>query len=556
MLRLRITAAFIAVASLAAPGIATAETVTVARSAKLGIEIKAETDASGIWCTENATLYLQHGADSQLVGSEAGFFPKLEKVFAAECPAMETATVAILNPAGTKTGRIHIAKSAGWSGVSEPQTQTAEAAAAAGATSDSPTELPKAAPVKVEPVPLTRELLHLLRLKFDPKARENGKLHKLMVAEIYCEEAANLEDEFARQDFFRTKIPLLLARVAEVPTFARILLRIDGIGEYDFATKQFPYAPLQPNHTVEYSDGPCIRMDYDSTFSEYEVTLLPFAPLTGLPMNEEAARRLNDLFSSDQSLRRYQSFVAIDIDISSTIPEAWPRKPWERATTAFGGSVKEIVVSLDENQQHVVARISEAEIGRKLAAFEEEQRLIAAARVEEEQRRLQARLDAEAAQAAEEKSRRQARLEAEAEHLYGRLMALDALARLAYLTFGSAEVHQANQAIAISAMTGDVVQRTLVFKTGEQVRRGWRTAWPANLTVEDPALEGGTWYVAQGALRAEEAEEGRLMGFFAPIEIARCEGDPCATSDAEARRFIAEQYPHWTGYPAASSPTE
>jgi hypothetical protein len=500
----------------------------LAFSQKLGAEVSALPDSSGGWCASSVSLRVTLNNDSVLLSplvktNRAAFAVRLGSVITQQCSVAETATVQFVK--GSDQSQVDsqaIARnSSGWASVAQtsPAMSTPPAASSPPPPPVVTLSTPVAPPPEVRPASLEvgedyeGMLVKMLRdnpdlAKSDPALRWWAELR--FPSEYFPVQ----NQEFALQPLL-AKANADLTRTIAISDPDRITIHIrTQFQAYDFAAQRFPVSinGNQFNLSPRYC---CAPEGLPRTFT---VTVAGLDSISGFPMSEADARAFEQRRTVSNSVNR-SIWVAVTVKLP---PGPVARDAWSNYSAS--GAIAAATFYGDSNYAQLVYSVSEAEIGRAIAA--------------------KAAADAAAAAADRAKLAEAQRQQIAAQRdLYiQQLQSSSASTKLANFVLPgppdlSVHLDSLRAARAAALIAGRAVDVTMLIQAYSSGTDGIPTKWPGHLSITTPngqSLVSSGWYIVRGALSVPPGDNLPDADLVA-TSIYACQKDLCAeATDATA----------------------
>lgn len=544
-----------------------AETKQIARSAKLGIELFGV--GGDNWCQTKAQLQLSRTNDSPLTGKEETLFPKISKVFASECPQMETAEVVVFDSAGTQTRSFQIAKQNGWATSIASPNKIAEApakkttlppsaaqndVAAVETTPQAPQPPQKEASVlkndqtaanaevappkapEEEAVPLTSENILRLAAQYYPKSlTDNGVIDQLAILE-HCDRYKEVRNnEFALRDWREEVKPEVLRKVKSASNLFEFSFNFRVDREYDFDTAMLDIGSFTPRTQdfdsrcgFNYFDDNALGDEVQLTFEDLPDT---FNRKIYLP-NQLGRTAIDRLESTGNKVR---------VTYLTRVQDVGFIKDW-RNHYELKAEFIDVKIHTGEQFDYLLVHHDEAKFK---AARQQHQ--IALQKAEEEQRKAEKQRLAAQRKHEEELNRLQREREnTQAQRLFDSLAGKNAVpAKLAALNHdGDTSFSNPYDLAARAFAQGGKLPVRAFVQVGDRDSVGYKATWPQRVYLTGAELEEGEWYFVSGMVDGQKIDNS-LQSMIAVDRTTKCDDRICM-DEQDVMDYVQSVYPQWS----------
>jgi len=543
-----------------------AETKQIARSSKLGIELFGVDGEN--WCKPSAKLKLSLESGSALAGKEENLFPKISKIFASECPKMETAEVVVFDSDGTLTRSFEIAKEAGWGitvkaplevedsqtkqSVNEAKTEQKDVAAIEPNTQTlqedkpvSPTEqaetnvAAKPEQARVEKAaPLTAENMFLLAAHYKPEMLDDARVIDQLATLESCDRyMAVRENEFELRDWRKEVLPAVKSEVDAVTNLVEFSFNFRVNREYDFDTAMLDIGSFIPR-TQEYNSTCGWRANFRNNVYGGLVHLsfedLPDTFNRKIYLPDQLGRAAVDqLEAANNNIRVTYRARIKDVGIVENWAKYYELKAEFVDVKIHTGKQSDYLL-VHHGQEKFAAARKQHQIALEKAEEEqrkaEEQRLAAQREHEEELRRLQR--DQENAQA---------------QRLFDSLAGENAVpAKLAALHHdGNTSFNNPYDLAARAFAQGGKFPVRAFVKVGDRDSVGYKATWPERVYLTGAELEEDEWYFVSGMIDGQKIDN-TLQSMIAVDLATKCDDRICM-DEQDVMDYVRSVYPQWSG---------
>lgn len=543
-----------------------AEAKQIARSSKLGIEL------FGIggddWCSNTSQLQLSRTNNSPLLGKEETLFPKISKVFDAECPQMEAATIFVIDESGDKTREFQIAKATGWNltnstnkAVDTETTAQGSSQPAAEKDVSNAIEAPAAPPqkevvkpeeqkpetgmlaaaehdVSEEPVPLTVERMFLLAANFAPEALQDDRaLDQLAILEGCDSYATIRKNEFALRDWRQGVRPEVTRKVNLAKDLFEFSSEFRVDRKYDFDTSMLDIGSFTPS-TQKYRANCHWSYNFDDNFFGGQIHLtfedLPDSFNRNIYLPDQLGRAAVDRLVSTRNKVRATYLVRVkDVGVAT----GW-NKHYE-----LKAEFKDVKIHTGKQFDYLLVHHEEA----KFAAARK-QHEVALQKAEEKQRQAEEQRLAE--QLEHEKELRRLQLEREntqAQRLFDSLAGDNTVpAKLAALNHdGNTSFHNPYDLAARAFAQGGKLPVRAFVQVGDRDSVGHKATWPERVYLTGAELEEDEWYFVSGMVDGQKIDN-TLQSIIAVDRATKCDDRICM-DEQDVMDYVRSVYPQWSG---------
>lgn len=547
-------------------GLHAASTKQIARSDKLGIELFGVGGEN--WCAPNAQLQMSRNADSPLTDKEETLFPKIAKIFDAECPQMETAQVEVLDDTGTKTRAFQISKATGWTIVTDAPAQTAQdkttkdAGKTQTAKSDAPEPVTapqppekqvsppkqKQAEAKAPPpqkqvseqkaIPLTAENVFPLAAHYYPEALNDDRIIDQLATLKNCDRYKSVrENEFALRDWRQEVKPDILSKVKSASNLFDFSFTFRVNRQYNFDTAMLDIGSFTPR-TQKYESRCGWSDDFDNNVFNGKVHVsfegLPDTFNSKIYLPDELGRAAVDrLEATGNKVRVTYRARLKNVGVVTRWPKHYELKAEFIDVKIHTGKQMDYLLA-----HHDAAKFSAAR----------EQHKIALQKAEEQQRKSEE--ERLATQRAHEQELRRLQSEQEnkqAQRLFESLAGDNAVpAKLAALHHDGDPSFDNPYDIAANAFSiGQKLPVRAFVHVGSRDSIGYRAEWPSRVYLTGTELEEDEWYFVSGMGDGQKIDNA-LLSIITVEKATKCDDRLCM-GEADVIDYVRSRYPQWSG---------
>ncbi|MCC9625922.1 hypothetical protein LPB41_29970 [Thalassospira sp. MA62] len=523
-----------------------AETKQIARSEKLGIELFGVGGES--WCQTNSQLQLSRTDTSPLIGKEETLFPKISKVFASECPQMETADIVVHDAAGTRTRDFKITKETGWAiaapAPSEtaqadpvesetlspttandapppPQTEDVPAVAEENSPSESASGTETASALTQQAVPLTNENLYLLVARLNPDVLNNDRVIDQLASLESCDRYQDVRgNEFALRDWRNEVRPVIESKAKAASDIFEFSYDFRVDRQYDFDTKMLDIGSFTPRDQSFEANCGWRESFHDNAYGGK--VLLTFEKLPDtfnrkIYLPDQLGRSAVDQLQANRNKVR--------ITYRARITNIGIQEDWRSKYYGLKAEFLDVKIRTGEQFDYLLVHHEEDKFSTA-----RRQHQIAMQNAEEEDRRRQIEQE-----------------NAEAQSLYESLAGDNATpAKLAALHHDGDASFNNPYTLAATAYTLNekLPVRTFVH-VGDRDSAGYRADWPTRLYLTGTELEEDEWYFVSGMVSGQKIDD-ILHSMISVDSATKCDDRICM-DEQDVIEYVRSRYPQWSG---------
>jgi len=547
-------------------GLHAANSKQIARSDKLGIELFGVGGEN--WCAPNAQLQMSRNADSPLTDKEETLFPKIAKIFDAECPQMETAQVEVLDDTGAKTRAFQISKATGWTIVTDAPAQTAQdkttkdTSKTQTANSDAPDTVTapqppekqvsppkqKQAEAKAAPpqkqvseqkaIPLTADNVFWLAAHEAPELLKDDRVIDQLATLKSCDRFVSLRNnEFALRDWRKEVKPDVLSNAKAATNLFEFSFNFRVDRNYDFDTAMLDIGSFTPR--MQKYESKC---GWRNNFDDNAFGGLVYVSFEGLPdtfnskiyLPDELGRAAVDrLEATGNKVRVTYRARLKNVGVVTRWPKHYELKAEFIDVKIHTGKQFDYLLA-----HHDAAKFSAAR----------EQHQIALQKAEEQQRKSEEeRLATQRAHEQELRRLQSAQENKQAQRLFESLAGDNAVpAKLAALHHDGDPSFDNPYDIAANAFSiGQKLPVRAFVHVGSRDSIGYRAEWPSRVYLTGSELEEDEWYFVSGMGDGQKIDNS-LLSIIAVEKATKCDDRLCM-GEADVIDYVRSRYPQWSG---------